>query len=338
MTTINIADDWLDTVRASLGRAWPTSPVGSNRPCLLVTTSSTTRRLLRSTSSTSMRWPADDRGTTRLCCSAPTAVGGSASIGEVSRSRSPTCCRCSIISACVRSTSVRSASPSTAPRCGSTMWVSPYPPMCRLTDAIRAEVQCSFLAEFDGSIEVDGLNRLVMLGGLTARQIEILRAYSRYLRQIGFPFSQQYIESTLVRHASISRLLAALVQCAVRSPCRRRHRRHRNRFARRDRRSARRGAQSRRRSHAAFVRRRSSMQPCAPTRTGPQTRRLSRPVLSFKFDTSQGSRPAATASDVRDLGVLAAGRGRAPARRAHRPRRHPLERSSGGLPHGDPRA
>ncbi|HSB85982.1 MAG TPA: hypothetical protein VLD86_06735, partial [Ilumatobacteraceae bacterium] len=79
----------------------------------------------------------------------------------------------------------------------------------QLTDAIREEIQSSFLAEFTGAIEVDGLNRLVLLAGLTSRQIEILRAYSRYLRQIGFPFSQQYIEATLARHAPISRLLVA---------------------------------------------------------------------------------------------------------------------------------
>ncbi|HEX3089319.1 MAG TPA: NAD-glutamate dehydrogenase domain-containing protein, partial [Ilumatobacteraceae bacterium] len=79
-----------------------------------------------------------------------------------------------------------------------------------LTDTILAEVQRCFVAEFNGSVEVDGLNRLVILAGLTARQIEVLRAYSRYLRQIGFPFSQQYIESTLARHAAISRLLSAL--------------------------------------------------------------------------------------------------------------------------------
>jgi glutamate dehydrogenase len=84
------------------------------------------------------------------------------------------------------------------------------PPDAKLTETVSAEVQQTFLAEFSATVEVDGLNRLVMLGGLTARQIDILRAYSRYLRQIGFPFSQQYIESTLVRHASISRLLAAL--------------------------------------------------------------------------------------------------------------------------------
>jgi glutamate dehydrogenase len=84
------------------------------------------------------------------------------------------------------------------------------PSEVQLTDAITAEIQRCFLAEFTGAIEVDGLNRLVLLAGLTARQIEVLRGYSRYLRQIGFPFSQQYIEATLARHASISCLLANL--------------------------------------------------------------------------------------------------------------------------------
>src|SRR3954451_5838038 len=97
---------------------------------------------------------------------------------------------------------------------GATMWLHDVgvalPPGAQLTEAVRAEVQQTFLAEFSGDIEVDGLNRLVLLGGLTSRQIDILRAYSRYLRQTGFPFSQQYIESTMVRHASISRSLAGL--------------------------------------------------------------------------------------------------------------------------------
>jgi len=97
---------------------------------------------------------------------------------------------------------------------GTSMWLHDVgvalPAETQLPEAVRAEVQQTFLGEFEGTIEVDGLNRLVLLGGLTARQVDILRAYSRYLRQIGFPFSQQYIESTLVRHASISRSLAAL--------------------------------------------------------------------------------------------------------------------------------
>ena len=79
-----------------------------------------------------------------------------------------------------------------------------------MSDAARDEVQRAFLAEFAGTVEVDGLNRLVLAAGLTARQVEVLRAYSRYLRQIGFPFSQQYIESTLNRHARIGRSLVEL--------------------------------------------------------------------------------------------------------------------------------
>ena len=79
-----------------------------------------------------------------------------------------------------------------------------------LTLAAQAEVQRAFIAEFNNTVEVDGLNRLVLRAGLTARQVELLRAYARYLRQIGFPFSQQYIETTLVRHASIATQLVTL--------------------------------------------------------------------------------------------------------------------------------
>ncbi|MFZ9628895.1 MAG: NAD-glutamate dehydrogenase domain-containing protein [Ilumatobacteraceae bacterium] len=74
----------------------------------------------------------------------------------------------------------------------------------------RAEVQRAFVAEFTGEVEADGFNRLVLAAGLSVRAAEVLRAYGRYLRQVGFPFSQQYIEQTLVRHAGIA---AAIVAC-----------------------------------------------------------------------------------------------------------------------------
>jgi len=84
------------------------------------------------------------------------------------------------------------------------------PESVALTDEARAEVQRAFKAEFTNTVELDGLNRLVLLAGLTAREVEIVRAYSRYLRQIGFPFSQQYIEATLGRHATIAAGLVRL--------------------------------------------------------------------------------------------------------------------------------
>ncbi|MFM7253399.1 MAG: NAD-glutamate dehydrogenase domain-containing protein, partial [Ilumatobacteraceae bacterium] len=77
-------------------------------------------------------------------------------------------------------------------------------------DARRAEVQRAFLAEFAGEVETDGFNRLVLAAGLTVRQVSVLRAYGRYMRQIGFPFSQQYVEHALIRHPSIA---AGLVAC-----------------------------------------------------------------------------------------------------------------------------
>ena len=79
-----------------------------------------------------------------------------------------------------------------------------------LPDEISAELQRTFLHLLDGSVESDRLNRLVLGAGLTGRQIEILRAYTKYLRQISFPFSQSYIEATLSKHPSVALLLIQL--------------------------------------------------------------------------------------------------------------------------------
>ena len=79
-----------------------------------------------------------------------------------------------------------------------------------LSPNVRAEVQSAFIAEFTEHVEVDGMNRLVLLAGLTTRQAEVLRAYSRYLRQTGFPFSQQFIEATLARNPAIAAGLVSI--------------------------------------------------------------------------------------------------------------------------------
>jgi glutamate dehydrogenase len=81
-----------------------------------------------------------------------------------------------------------------------------------LDDALAAELRHAFERQLTGSVEVDGFNRLVVVAGVSVRQVEVVRAYARYLRQIGFPFSQQYIESTVVRHGAITRLLVALFE------------------------------------------------------------------------------------------------------------------------------
>jgi glutamate dehydrogenase len=61
-----------------------------------------------------------------------------------------------------------------------------------------------------GELENGVLNRLVLAAGLHWRQVAMLRAYSRYLRQIGMTFSQTYIAQTMVQHREVSQLLVQL--------------------------------------------------------------------------------------------------------------------------------
>jgi glutamate dehydrogenase len=56
----------------------------------------------------------------------------------------------------------------------------------------------------------DTLNALVFSAGLTARDVEILRAYSRYLQQLDFPYSQPFIAQALGAHAATACMLVQL--------------------------------------------------------------------------------------------------------------------------------
>jgi len=68
----------------------------------------------------------------------------------------------------------------------------------------------AFLAVSMGDAEDDVFNQLVLLAGLTWRKVALLRAYSRYLRQVGTPFSQTYVATTLAAHPDIARSLVDL--------------------------------------------------------------------------------------------------------------------------------
>jgi glutamate dehydrogenase len=61
-----------------------------------------------------------------------------------------------------------------------------------------------------GALENDGLNRLVLGAGLAWREIAIVRAYAKYLRQAGIPFSQEYMERALAAYPKVARLLVDL--------------------------------------------------------------------------------------------------------------------------------
>ena len=76
--------------------------------------------------------------------------------------------------------------------------------------AVRKPFQDALKRVWTGEIESDGFNRLVIGAGLTAREVIVLRAYARYLRQIGFAFSQTYIAGALLDHADVTRMLVDL--------------------------------------------------------------------------------------------------------------------------------
>ncbi|PPC76527.1 NAD-glutamate dehydrogenase [Pokkaliibacter plantistimulans] len=77
-------------------------------------------------------------------------------------------------------------------------------------DVIRDRFQDTFIATVSGQVESDGFNRLVVAAGLSWRNVVMLRAIGKYLLQIRVPFSQAYMEDTLVRNATITHMMAEL--------------------------------------------------------------------------------------------------------------------------------
>lgn len=77
-----------------------------------------------------------------------------------------------------------------------------------------AEIKDVFKGAFEqiwnGAAENDSFNRLVLTAHLHWRQIAMLRAYARYMKQVRFNFGQGYIASTLENHPGITRLLLDL--------------------------------------------------------------------------------------------------------------------------------
>ncbi len=95
------------------------------------------------------------------------------------------------------------------------IWINDFSMQFETTDAFDFEaVRPLFQETFDkvwhGKSEDDRFNQLVLRAQLNWREIVILRAYAKYLRQTGFTFSQSYIEETLAAYPQIANLLVAL--------------------------------------------------------------------------------------------------------------------------------
>ena len=87
-------------------------------------------------------------------------------------------------------------------------------------DKISARFRAALTSVWANRLENDGFNRLVLMGGLTGRESSILRAYAKYMRQIGVTFSQTYIESTFANYPHIAAKIVNLFskKFSVKSP------------------------------------------------------------------------------------------------------------------------
>jgi glutamate dehydrogenase len=77
-------------------------------------------------------------------------------------------------------------------------------------DDIKDSFEDAFKKIWFGEAENDGLNRLVLEANLTCKETAVLRAYTKYLRQTGFTFSQNYVEQALINNAEITKALVQL--------------------------------------------------------------------------------------------------------------------------------
>jgi len=96
-----------------------------------------------------------------------------------------------------------------------TVWISDFTVAYYSSSSInipllRPLFQDAFTQIYFGLCENDGFNKLILGANLTWREVNILRAYAKYLHQVGFRFSQAYLEKTFIQHTSIIKNLIDL--------------------------------------------------------------------------------------------------------------------------------
>ncbi|HLL26398.1 MAG TPA: NAD-glutamate dehydrogenase [Xanthobacteraceae bacterium] len=77
-------------------------------------------------------------------------------------------------------------------------------------EALDQQLESALIAVMSGRAEDDGFNALVLAAGMAWRDVALLRTLGRYLRQTTQPFSQDYLWTTLAKHAAIAEKIVAL--------------------------------------------------------------------------------------------------------------------------------
>ena len=79
-------------------------------------------------------------------------------------------------------------------------------------NAVKELVEELLAKVWINEIENDGLNALTIQAGFPSQKIVVLRAYSRYLRQLGMPYSMDLVEDCLVKYADIAEKLFGIFE------------------------------------------------------------------------------------------------------------------------------
>ncbi|MGA2928805.1 MAG: NAD-glutamate dehydrogenase domain-containing protein, partial [Solirubrobacteraceae bacterium] len=95
------------------------------------------------------------------------------------------------------------------------IWVYDIGVACELDadlrdQARRTALQDAFTGVWRGELENDRLGALVLLAGLTGREVSLLRALLKYLRQAGARFSDRYMQQALTGNPGLARRLVEL--------------------------------------------------------------------------------------------------------------------------------
>ncbi|TAK77236.1 MAG: NAD-glutamate dehydrogenase [Gammaproteobacteria bacterium] len=95
-----------------------------------------------------------------------------------------------------------------------TIWISDFAVVYTKAtfdlEEVKSLFQEAFISIYQGLSENDGFNKLILGASLSWREVSILRAYTKYLRQAKFRFSQAYIEKTLANNATTAKDLVNL--------------------------------------------------------------------------------------------------------------------------------
>ncbi len=83
-------------------------------------------------------------------------------------------------------------------------------PPATVSGSVRQLFEDALTALWYGQTEDDGFNALVLTAGLSWREVTLLRAYAKYLRQAGMRFSADYVQRVLRSNPAITRLLVRL--------------------------------------------------------------------------------------------------------------------------------